>query len=87
MREVFGFRGYWGELNDNNNPHKHPELLQFPLGTGVTALNYGPYMEASVGVDNLFKVLRVDYVWRLNYLNVPYKIDRSGLRVAVHVTF
>ncbi len=87
LREVFGFRGYWGELNDNNNPLKHPELLQFPLGTGVTALNHGPYMEASVGVDNLFKVLRVDYVWRLNYLNVPYKIDRCGLRVAVHVTF
>ena len=44
-------------------------------------------MEASVGIENIFKVLRVDYVWRLNYRDVPYEIDRSGVRIAVHITF
>ena len=44
-------------------------------------------MEASAGIENIFKVLRVDYVWRLNYRNVPYRIGRSGVRIAVHVTF
>lgn len=87
LREVFAFRGYWGTLADRCNPALHDDLLRFPDGTGITKLDRGPYMEASVGIENIFKVLRVDYVWRLNYRNVPYKIDRSGLRIAVHVTF
>ena len=87
LREVFAFRGYWGRLDDRCNPAMHSELLQFPAETGVTRLDRGPYMEASVGLENIFKVLRVDYVWRLNYRNMPYKIDRSGLRIAVHITF
>lgn len=87
LREVFAFRGYWGHLDDKCNPLYNPDLLRFPLGAGVQKLDRGPYMEASVGIENIFKVLRVDYVWRLNYRNVPYKIDRSGLRLAVHVTF
>ncbi len=87
LREVFAFRGYWGRLSGACDPALHPELLQFPAGTGLTKLDRGPYMEASVGIENIFKVLRVDYVWRLNYRDVGYKIDRSGLRIAVHVTF
>ena len=87
LREVFGFRGYWGHMDNRSNPALHPELLMFPDGTGTTKLDRGPYMEASVGLENIFKILRVDYVWRLNYRNVPYAIDRSGLRIAVHVTF
>lgn len=87
LREVFGFRGYWGTLSDRSNPALHPELLQFPADAGMTRLDRGPYMEASVGIENILKVLRVDYVWRLNYRHVPYGIDRSGVRIAMHVTF
>lgn len=87
LREVFAFRSFWGHLSDRNNPDKHAELLQFPAGTGQEKLRHGPYMEASVGLENIFKVLRVDYVWRLNYRNMPYKVDRSGVRIAVVVTF
>lgn len=87
LREVFAWRGYWGRLADNCNPANDPSLLRFVEGSGQTVLDKGPYMEASAGLDNIFKVLRLDYVWRLNYLNTPYPIDRRGLRVAVHVTF
>lgn len=87
LREVIGFRGYWGTLADRSNPAIHKDLLQFPAETGITKLDRGPYMEVSAGIENIFKILRVDYVWRLNYRNMPYKIDRSGLRIAVHVTF
>lgn len=87
LREVFGFRGYWGHLSHKCDPAYNPDLLLFPEGTGVTKMNRGPYMEASVGIENIFKVLRVDYVWRLNYRDVPYEIDRSGVRIAVHITF
>ena len=32
------------------------------------------YMEAGVGIENIFRVFRIDAIWRLNYLenkNVP----------------
>lgn len=87
LREVFCFRGFLGVLNDKNNPRLNPALPQLPVDAAVTKLDRGPYMEASVGIENIFKVLRIDYVWRLNYRNVPYSIDRSGLRIAVVVTF
>jgi len=45
-----------------------------------------PYMEVGVGVENILKVLRFDYVWRLTYRNLP-GIDKSGLRISLHMTF
>lgn len=87
LREVFGCRGFWGRLDKKCNPDYHPELPRFPAGTAVTDLSHGPYMEASVGLENIFRVLRVDYVFRLNYRHVPYKIDRGGVRIAINITF
>lgn len=86
LREVFGFRGYAGELSHTNNPRYSPWLLVFPAQSHTANMGWEPYMEVSAGVDNLFKCLRVDYVWRLNYLDRP-DIDKSGLRIALHFTF
>ncbi len=86
-REVVTFRGLWGHLSHRSDPSLNPGLLQFPDPAQVTAMSSRPYMEVSAGIENIFKVLRVDYVWRLSYLDVPYKIDKRGLRIAVHVTF
>ncbi len=87
LREVFGFRGYWGNLDASSNPSDNKELPVLPDGTDAIRLDHGPYMEASVGLDNIFRVLRLDYVWRLNYRHTPYSINRSGIRVALHFTF
>ncbi|MDE7468453.1 MAG: DUF5686 and carboxypeptidase regulatory-like domain-containing protein [Muribaculaceae bacterium] len=87
LREVFGFRGYWGDLNRDNDPAAHPELLQLPDGTDAIRLDHGPYMEASVGLDNILTFLRIDYVWRVNYRKPPYPVDHSGVRIAMHFTF
>ncbi len=43
-------------------------------------------MEIGVGIDNIFKIMRLDYVWRLTYRDRP-GIDKSGLRLALHFTF
>ena len=43
-------------------------------------------MEASVGVENIFKFLRVDYVWRLNYRNHP-DIQTKGIRCTMRLSF
>lgn len=85
LREVFSFRGVWGHLSDRNNPGMQPELFRFP-NAGSVAMSSTPYMEAGVGIDNIFRILRLDYVWRLTYRSTP-GCDRSGLRLALHFTF
>ncbi len=90
LREVVAFRGWLGHLSDKNNPRfdtdRQNPLLMFPQEAADTPMHKLPYMEISAGIDNFLKVLRIDYVWRLNYRDTP-GIDRSGLRIALHVTF
>ena len=84
-REVFCFRGLWGHLTDKNNPAYGGEgLYRFPSETSM--LGRTPYMEASVGIENIFKFLRIDYVWRLNYRNHP-DIQKSGIRCTMRLSF
>lgn len=86
LREVIAFRGLYGKLTDRNDPSLHPELFAFPADAHVQRMTHTPYMELSAGLDNIFKILRVDYVWRLTYRNAP-NINRGGVRVALHFTF
>lgn len=86
LREVFAFRGVWGHLSDKNNPRHNRWLPQFPIEANPVKMTSTPYMEISAGIDNIFRVLRVDYVWRLSYRNTP-GVDKSGLRIALHFTF
>lgn len=84
-REVFAFRGLWGHLTDKNNPALNPDgLYQFPENS--FALGKEPYMEASVGIENIFKFLRLDYVWRLNYKDNP-GIQERGIRFRMKMSF
>lgn len=89
LREVFSFRSFWGRLSAANDPRLNSGMLAFPGfgGIAVTDVSRTPYMEAGVGIDNIFKCLRLDYVWRLTHRWPGYPVDRSGLRVAFHVTF
>lgn len=86
LREVVSFKGLYGDLSDRNNPELNPDLLRFPADALCQQMDKTPYMEMSVGLDNVFKILRVDYVWRLTYRNTP-GVDRSGVRIALHFTF
>jgi hypothetical protein len=45
-----------------------------------------PYVEAAVGIENIFKVLRIDALWRLSYLDNP-NIVRFGIRAKFQVDF
>jgi hypothetical protein len=61
-REVVGGKALIGKVNQSNR-----ELLIFPAH--LYDLSRGPYMEASAGIENIFKVFRIDAVWRLSYLD------------------
>ncbi|MDE6297052.1 MAG: carboxypeptidase-like regulatory domain-containing protein, partial [Muribaculaceae bacterium] len=86
LREIVSFKGFFGGLSKRNNPEYHKELFEFPKGSNTRLMGKTPYMEVGVGLDNIFTILRVDYVWRLTYRNAP-DISKSGIRVSLHLSF
>jgi len=89
-REVVDFKALWGGVRSENNPADDPSLYQFPKdaqGVPVTySLDHGPYMEGSIGIANIFKVLRLDYVERFSYLDQPYAA-KHGIGALVILQF
>lgn len=83
-REVFGFRGFMGDLNKKNNPLHNHDLLLLPERTYTT--DNAPYMEFNVGIENILKFFRIDYVRRINYLDHP-DINKDGFRISFDMTF
>lgn len=91
LREVASFKILYGGVRDENDPAKTQDLLKFPtdasIGKQTTfALNKTPYIEMSVGIANIFKVIRVDLVKRLTYLQHP-DISTWGIRTKVRFDF
>lgn len=86
LREVVTFKGLMGGLTKKNDPEYNEDLYRFPEGTAISRLHGTPYMELGVGIDNIFTCMRLDYIWRLTYRDVP-GTDRSGLRVSLHFSF
>lgn len=84
LREVLSFNMIYGGLTDKNNPTLTPGLFLLPDGT--QPLGSTPYMECSVGLENIFKILRIDYYRRLTYLDHP-DIKKGGIRIALRFTF
>jgi hypothetical protein len=89
IREVIGGKILYGGLRDVNNPDKNPQQMKFPLTKGLTttyALGSQPYLEASVGIYNIFTVLRLDLVKRYTYLQHP-DVSGLGLRATANFSF
>ena len=91
-REMFRVRALWGTLTDKNNPFKssNPDLFRFPTRDGkFTSFVMDPkvpYVEASVGIYNIFKLLHVEYVHRFTYRDNP-GINKNGIRFMVLMVF
>lgn len=87
-REVLTFRGMFGNLTDKNNPYlteQNEGLFLFPKGSYLMDKSI-PYMEVGVGIENIFKFIRLDYTWRLTYKDHPGIQDR-GVRFMMRMTF
>lgn len=74
-REVFTFKALWGTLSDKNNGSlpDTEALLLFPAGMSSVSK---PYIETGIGIENIFRILRVDAIWRLTH-----RQDRAGQNV------
>jgi hypothetical protein len=84
-REVLGFNMMFGHLSDKNNPNISSGLYKFPEGTYIMEAKR-PYMEFTVGIHNIFKLLAVEYVHRLSYFD-HVDASRYGFRFAMIASF
>ena len=63
-REVATLKAVAGDLDAKHNN----ALLLLP---GMYSLYDGPFIEASAGIENIFKILSMNIVWRLRYNDHP----------------
>lgn len=97
-REYIGCNVLWGMLSDKNNPYCNPNdknLFYFPgrfnSDGSYTAISHVidkkvPYVEAIVGIHNIFKLLHIEYVRRLTYIDRP-GTSKWGIRFMFRATF
>ena len=89
LREVVSMKMLYGGVRNENKPSNDPSLIKYPVFEGVPttySLEKKPYIEGSVGVTNIFKLIRVDLVKRFNYLENPY-VATWGVRVRFKFDF
>ena len=93
LREVGSFKILYGGVRDENNPNINKGLFNYPkdniLGVPVQttySLNKVPYIEGSVGIANIFKIVRIDLVKRFTYLDHP-NISTWGIRTRIRAEF
>jgi hypothetical protein len=77
-REVIGCNILYGRLSDKNKT-----VMIFPPGlSGLST----PYYEANAGIENIFKVFRIDALWRFSYLD-HQNTSPFGIRVSLQLAF
>jgi len=87
-RTVTSFKAVYGSLSKENAAGNQlnmfdPSNVEF---VGVRAPSTAPYMETSIGIENILKIFRVDALWRLNYLDNPETIP-FAVKVGVDFRF
>ncbi len=78
LREFFVGKALYGGLSDLNN--QRPYI--FPQGSQVLSV---PYYEAGFGLENIFKICRIDFLWRLSYLDQP-NVQRFAIKGSVYLS-
>lgn len=89
-REVITGKALIGSVSKDNE-----NVLIFPAT--LSKLNKGPYYEVSAGIENIFKIFRIDALWRLSYIDKAYetaykakggnRIPKFGILWSMQVTF
>lgn len=87
-REVFTFKALIGTLSDKNNGSlpNTSAILFFPNGmTSVTK----PYVETGVGIENIFRIFRVDAIWRLTHREdrPGQNVQNFAINLSLHLSF
>lgn len=78
LREIIGIKGVYGKISDENktlNASNIPYLAPEDI-----------YWEYHAGIANIFKVIRIDFSWRGNYLHLP-DAKRFGAKASFTLEF
>ena len=82
FRQFYTIKTLWGSLSDANKE------LNFLDGYEFQTLNGRTYLELGTGIDNILKVLRVDFVWRVLPTPLPKESNkRFGVFGSFRLTF
>ncbi|MDP4261067.1 MAG: DUF5686 family protein [Bacteroidota bacterium] len=65
FRQFWTAKVLWGSLSESNR------ALNFKQGNNFQTLDGKTYLEVGTGIDNILRVLRVDFVWRLLPSTLP----------------
>jgi hypothetical protein len=65
LRQLWTVKTLWGSLSQENRDYN------FKKGNTFQTLNGNTYMEVGTGVDNIFHVVRIDFVWRVLPNSLP----------------
>ncbi|NQV02544.1 MAG: carboxypeptidase-like regulatory domain-containing protein [Bacteroidia bacterium] len=81
-REVAHLRCVYGTLKEKNQ-----EYSLFP--GQMRSFGNIPYWEAGVGIENIFRIIRVDAIWRLNHLDDRLNPNpaKFGLFISLYFSF
>jgi hypothetical protein len=90
LREVVEGKILYGGVRSENNPALNPNQMKFPLNNegllSTYPLGNQPYLEAGIGIYNIFNIFRVDLVRRFTYLDHP-GIPTMGVRLSTGIGF
>ena len=65
-RQFYTVKTLWGSLSSANQAANTYIIIPYPKVYGFKTLNNKTYVEVGTGIDNIFKVFRLDFVWRLS---------------------
>ncbi len=80
LREVMGFNILYGGLTDKNNVDIDPVGL-YMMPDVTKPFGDVPYMEYSLGIENILRIFRIDFVRRLTYVDGWDKKDCWFVRI------
>jgi hypothetical protein len=97
LREVLSFKALYGNLTNANDPNITRDLYKFPTDKDGNPATFGfdkgiPYVEASIGVMNILKLFRVEFLQRVTYLDNPnistmFGVKGLGIRAKGKIDF
>ena len=65
-RQFWNIKTVWGSINTENRTLNNRIINDSTKARAFKYLNGGNYTEIGTGIDNIFKVFRLDFVWRFN---------------------
>ncbi|WP_241237939.1 DUF5686 family protein [Pseudoflavitalea rhizosphaerae] len=84
FRQFWSAKALWGGLSDENKAYN------MPVGSPYIfeLLDGKPYVEIGTGVDNIFKLFRLDFLWRVSPTPLPKEnVKKFGVFFSFKLSF